>query len=152
MRIGEICTRSVVTCGRETSALEAARLMREHHVGDLIVVDEVDGRVTPVAVVTDRDLVIEVMAQGLDPAMLRVGDLIVDELVTAGEDEVVYDAIWHMRGKGVRRLPVIDARGRLTGVLTADDVARCLTEELVEIARIAPAQVKRERVRRPVPA
>lgn len=151
MRIGEICTRSVVTCGRETSALEAARLMREHHVGDLIVVDEVDGRVTPVAVVTDRDLVIEVMAQGLDPAMLRVGDLIVDELVTAGEDEVVYDAIWHMRGKNIRRLPVVDAHNHLVGVLTADDVTRFLAEQLTEVARIPALQIKREMVRDAAP-
>jgi signal-transduction protein with cAMP-binding, CBS, and nucleotidyltransferase domain len=148
MRIADICTRSVVTCGRRTSATEAAQLMREHHVGDLVVVEERDGKVTPVAVVTDRDLVIEVMAQGLDPALAQVGDLIVDELVTAAESEFVHDAVWHMRGKGIRRLPVTDAQGKLTGVLTAGDVSRCLAEELIEIARIAPTQVRRESVRR----
>ena len=151
MRIGEICNRSVVTCRRDTSVFEAARLMREHHVGDLIVVDERGGDLTPLAVVTDRDLVIEVMAQGLDPEKLQVGDLIVDELVTAFESESVYDAVWHMRGKHVRRLPVTDARGRLTGVLTASDVTRCLADELTEIARIAPAQAARENLRRTRP-
>lgn len=151
MRIGEICTRSVVTCRRDTSAAEVARLMREHHVGDVIVVDERDGKLMPVAVVTDRDLVIEFMAQGLDPERVCVGDLAVDEIVTATESELVYDAVWHMRGKGVRRLPITDAQGRLTGILTADDVARFLAEELVETTRIAPTQLGRERVRRDSP-
>lgn len=148
MRIGEICTRSVVTCRRDTSAAEVARLMREHHVGDVIVVDERDGRLMPVAVVTDRDLVIEFMAQGLDPDRVCVGDLAVGEVVTAIESELVYDAVWHMRGKGVRRLPITDAQGALTGILTADDVARFLAEELVETTRIVPTQLGRERVRR----
>ena len=59
MHIGEICTRSVVTCGRDTSVLELAQLMRDHHVGAVIVVDEHAGKLTPVGVVTDRDLVVE---------------------------------------------------------------------------------------------
>lgn len=148
MHIGEICTRSVVVCGRETSALAIAQRMREHHVGDVIVVDERDGKMTPVGVVTDRDLVVEVLAMGVNPALLRAGDLIAGEVVvTAIDSENVYDAVWHMRGKGIRRLPVIDARGHLIGVLTADDVTRTLAEELSELTRIAPDQVRREQLR-----
>lgn len=144
MHIGEICTRSVVTCGRETSALELAQLMRDRHVGDVIVVDEYDGQMTPVGVVTDRDLVVEILAKGANPDLLRAGDLIANEIVTAFESELVYDAIWHMRGKGIRRLPVIDSHNHLLGVLTADDVTAFLAEELTEVARIAHRQIKRE--------
>ena len=89
MRIGEICTRSVVTCGRDTSVLELAQLMRDHHVGAVIVVDEHEGKLAPVGVVTDRDLVVEVMAKGVNPDLLRAGDLIVRDLATAFESELV---------------------------------------------------------------
>jgi len=148
MHIGEICTRSVVTCGRDTSALELARMMRERHVGDVVVVDEgVDGA-TPIGVVTDRDLVVEVMAAGVDPDLLRAGDMVVGELATALDTELVYDAIWHMRSLGVRRLPVVDANNHLRGLLTADDVARFLAQELTEVARIGPDQIQLEQSRR----
>ena len=148
MRIGEICTRSVVTCGRDTSVLALAQLMRNHHVGDVIVVDEHEGKLTPVGVVTDRDLVVEVVAKSVNPDLLRAGDLIANELVTAFESELVYDAIWHMRSKGIRRLPVVDANNHLLGVLTADDVTEFLAEELTEVARIVPRQIKLEQATR----
>ena len=148
MHIGEICTRSVVTCRRDASAPEIAQLMRDRHVGDVIVVDEHEGQLTPVGIVTDRDLVVQVMAKGLNPDLLRAGDLIADDLVTAMESEGVYDAIWHMRNKGLRRLPVVDAHNHLLGILTADDVTEFLAEELTEVARIAPRQIKREEAMR----
>lgn len=122
--------------------------MRDHHVGDVIVVDELEGQVTPVGVVTDRNLLVEVMAKGVNPDLLRADDLIANEIVTVFESEAVYDAIWHMRGKGIRRLPVVDAHNHLRGVLTADDVTKFLAEELMEVARIAPRQIKREEASR----
>lgn len=144
MQIGEICTREVVVCGRDTSAVELAQLMRDRHVGDVIVVEPVEGRAVPVGVVTDRDLVLEVLAEEADPATLAAGDLMSAEVVTARDTEVVYDAIWHMRSKGIRRLPVVDAQGFLVGVLTADDVTAFLAEELAQIARIVPYQTRLE--------
>ena len=83
MHIGEICTRSVVTCRRDASAKELAGLMRKHHVGDVIVVDEHEGRMTPAGVVTDRDLVVKVLALGIDPAGVRAGDLMASDVATA---------------------------------------------------------------------
>ena len=145
MRIGEICTREVVHCGRDTSVAEIAQLMRNHHVGDVIVVEPHQGKLVPVGIVTDRDLVVQVLAQGVGPDALTANDLMSDELVTAVESEVVYDAIWHMRTKGIRRLPVVDERKYLIGVLTADDVTEFLAEELTEVARIVPRQVKLEK-------
>jgi signal-transduction protein with cAMP-binding, CBS, and nucleotidyltransferase domain len=144
MRIGEICTREVVVCERATSVAEIARLMRNHHVGDVIVVDRYEGRAVPVGIVTDRDLVIQVLAEQVDPGPLTAADLMSGELATALETEVVYDAIWHMRSRGIRRLPVVDARRFLVGVLTADDVTAFLAEELTQVARIVPRQVQLE--------
>lgn len=148
MRIGELCTRAVVTCARDASATEVALKMREHHVGDVVVVDRSGDALMPVGVITDRDLVVEVMALGIDPDFLRAEDLIVGDVVTASATELVHDAIWHMRRKGLRRLPIVDAGGHLVGMLTSDDVARFLAEELVDLVRVAPLQIQVERARR----
>ena len=148
MRIGEICTREVFYCTRDTAVAEVARLMRNHHVGDLIVAEPRDGRIVPVGIVTDRDLVVQILAEGVDPRGLTAGDLMGAKLVTALDTDVVYDAIETMRSKGVRRLPVVDAQDFVVGVLTADDVTELLAEELTELARIVPGQVKVEQTRR----
>lgn len=148
MRIGEICTRTVVTCGRDASVFELAQRMREHHVGSVVVVDERDGRSIPVGIVTDRDLVVEVMARGVDPSNLRAGDLVFGELVTALESELVHDAVWQMRRHGIRRLPVVDTCNGLRGVLTANDLTRFLAEELSDVASIVPCQVRLEGAKR----
>ena len=145
MRIGEICTREVVHCQRDTSVTEIAQIMRNHHVGDVIVVEPRDGHLVPVGIVTDRDLVVEVLAQRLSPAELTAQDLMNGDLVTAGISESVYDAIWHMRSRQVRRLPIVEARGFLVGILTADDVTEFLAEELTQITRIPSSQLKLER-------
>jgi CBS domain-containing protein len=145
MRIGEICTREVVYCERTTPVVDMADLMRRHHVGDLIVTEHRDGRLVPVGIVTDRDLVVEVLAQGIDPGSLTASDLMSKELATANQSEVIYDAIERMRAKGVRRLPVTDDQGCLIGVLTADDVTEFLAEELTGVARIGPRQVALEK-------
>jgi len=140
MRIGEICTREVLYCGRDAGVLEVAQLMRNHHVGDLIVAETRDGRLEPVGIVTDRDLVVKVLAEGVAPDVLTAGDLMTRNVVTAEESESVYEAIARMRAEGVRRLPVVDANGTLVGVLSADDVTEFLAEELTGVARIGPRQ------------
>lgn len=136
MRVGEVCSRSVVTCRRETSALELALLMRDRGVAEVVVVDTVDGGVTPVGIVTDRDLVVEVMAAAIEPERLRADQLIVAEPESVLDAEWMSDAIWHMRGKGIHRLPVVDARNRLIGLLSAGDITRWLAQELTEVTRI----------------
>jgi CBS domain-containing protein len=144
MRVGEICRSPVVTCRRETGVPELASMMREHHVGAVIVVEERDGLTAPVGIVTDRDLVVHVLAERLDPALLHAGDLLSGHLVTIDHREGVYEAIWQMRSQRVRRLPVVDARCELTGIVTMDDVTRFLAEELGDLARVVPQQIECE--------
>ena len=146
MRIGEICTRAVVTCMRGASVRDLARLMRERHVGDVVVIEEHEGVVTPVGIVTDRDLVIKVLAIDADYASLRAEDLMSSTVEKVYESELVYDAIWHMRGKDIRRLPVVDAHNHLLGMLTADDVIRFLAQALGDMARVATHQVEHEEI------
>lgn len=149
MRIADICTRSVVTCRRDTRVAELARMMRDRHVGAVIVVEPQDsGRPRPIGVVTDRDLVVQVLAKGADAETLAAGDLLVGDLVRANEAESVYDAVWHMRGKGIRRLPVVDDRDGLVGILAVDDVVRVLAETMADVSRTAPQQLDHERLKR----
>lgn len=144
MAIGEICNRDVVIVGREESTLDAARLMRQHHVGDVLVVEERKGRKEPVGIVTDRDLVVEIMAPGLDPAAITVGDIMGPDLVTVRESTGVFEAIQYMRTKGVRRLPVVDAHNGLVGILALDDLLELLSEELLAIARLVRLEQQKE--------
>lgn len=144
MAIGEICNREVIIVRREESALEAAKLMRQHHVGDVLVVDERDGRREPVGIVTDRDLVVEVMAPGLDPDAITAGDIMGPELATVKESTGVFEAVQYMRAKGVRRLPVVDAHNGLVGILTLDDLLELLSEEMLALARLVGLEQQKE--------
>jgi CBS domain-containing protein len=145
MRIGEICTTSTIYCTRDDSVQDAALKMRQHHVGDLIVIDQPDDDKLPVGIITDRDIVVSVIALGLDPASLLAGDIMSDDLDTCGVDDDVYETIERMHRRGVRRMPVVDANGRLAGIVSADDLLGFLAEEMSELARIAPHQQAQER-------
>jgi CBS domain-containing protein len=144
MPIGEICNRDVIIVRREDTIFTAAKLMRQNHVGDVVVVDEQDGSRLPVGIVTDRDLVVEIMATELDQKVITAGDIMIEELVTVKENLGVFEAVQYMRAKAIRRLPVVDDRGALVGILTLDDLLQLLSEELVAIARLITSQQQKE--------
>lgn len=144
MAIGEICNRAVVFAQRETTVLEASRLMRQHHVGDLVVVDESAGKRVPVGIVTDRDVVLEIVCMELDASVLTAGDIMGLELATVRESEGVFETMRYMRAKGVRRIPVVDAHGGLVGIVTLDDLLEILAEEMNELAKLVATERKRE--------
>ena len=136
MSIGEICTREVVVTPATTSVDAAAELMRRYHVGDLVVVDDSGSNRIPLGIVTDRDIVVEVVAAGLDPKVLTVGEIMAQELVTGREDDGILDTLQIMRTKGVRRLPILDQDGGLLGIVTVDDLIEVFAEELTDLARV----------------
>lgn len=144
MPVGEICNREVVFAERTTTIVEAAQLMRRYHVGDLVVADEVEGRRVPVGMVTDRDLVVEVIAREQPFASCAVSAVMSATVVCVPETAGVIEAIQLMRSHGVRRVPVVDAGGALVGILAADDLLDLLAEELSALARIAPRGQERE--------
>ena len=145
MDIGEICSSETISCTRDETVQGAALLMRRHHVGDVIVVEAGDDGNTPVGIVTDRDIVVSVIAPGLDPASILVGDIMSDDLLTATESDDVYELIERMRLRGIRRVPVVDATGKLSGVVCADDLLEFLAEEMGELSRISSWQQAQER-------
>lgn len=120
-------------------------LMRKHHVGDVVVVDEPDGERTPIGIVTDRDIVVSVIALGLDPLGLQVGDIMTDDLLVARVHDDVTQTIERMRLRGIRRVPVVCEGGVLAGIVSADDLLGFLAEEMEDLARISPYQQQRER-------
>ena len=144
MPISEICNREVVIVQPTDSALEAALVMRRHHVGDVLVVEERGGSRVPVGIVTDRDLVVEIMAPQLDPSTITVGDIMVPELATIKESAGMFEAVEFMRVKGVRRLPVVDDNGGLIGILTLDDLIELLAEEMAALSKLVRHEQRRE--------
>ncbi len=152
MAIGEICSREVVIVSPEESVSTAARLMRQHHVGSLVVVRDIDGRSVPVGMLTDRDITISIVAPGLDASAMLVGDVMAGEVAALREDAGVGEAVELMRLKGVRRLPVVDEAGALVGLLASDDLQVLLAEEMAGLARMLSRESAQEKARRRTPA
>lgn len=134
--IGLICQRDVVTVQEADNLTAAAQLMREEHVGYLVVVepDVLAKTSRPVGVLTDRDIVVAVVARNVDPHALKVGDVMTRKPVVITEGDTIEEALREMRRVGVRRLPVISQAGNLVGVVSIDDVLEALAEELDNIA------------------
>jgi CBS domain-containing protein len=142
---GEICTRNVTIAFKKTTLPMAARLMRENHVGSLVVVDEAGGQRIVVGVLTDRDIVTAVIAPGLDVDSVLVEDVMSTDLVTAREDDSLIDLMRAMRQKGVRRIPVVGDHNELIGVVTLDDVLDILSQELGLLVAAIDSEGRRER-------
>ena len=147
MKTGEVCNRTVVVVGRDTPLGEAAKLMRENHVGSLVVSKNTYGR-KPLGLVTDRDMVVEVMAADLDYRTLTVGEIMGDKLVIAKEADDSLDTLKLMRARGVRRLPVVTEKGDLAGIVTIDDLLEIVAEELEDIVHAIGNEQHKETKRR----
>ena len=141
MRVENLCRRDVVTIGVEGSLRDAALLMRANHVGDVVVVND---KGAPVGIVTDRDLVIEVLARDLEPERISVGDLVSGELETTRLDDEALSALETMCHRGVRRLPVVDRKGTLVGILSADELLEMLSVHLGRLAEMMRKGRERE--------
>ena len=134
MPVSSICNYNVATSDEDADVAEAALLMREVHVGDLVVTKQHGERPVPVGVITDRDIVVGVVAKGVAPNEVRVGDTISSELLTVREENGIEFALGEMRRVGVRRVPVVNANSELVGVLSVDDVIDHLAKQLGDIA------------------
>jgi CBS domain-containing protein len=136
MSIREFCVRNVVCTTRTATITQVAALMREHHVGDVVVVDDDGKRKVPVGILTDRDIVVAVVAADVDPRTLVVGDLLLRPLVTVRDDKSYADTVRLMSEQGVRRLPVVAADGSLEGIISIDDILRQLAAPLAALGEL----------------
>ena len=149
MTVGRICQRNVVTIGPDEDLTAAARLMREKQVGYLVVVEPVPAGGKVVGVLTDRDIVVSVVAREVNPTALTVRDVMTRNPLLADESAPVEATLRNMREVGVRRVPVTDAHGCVTGVLSVDDALDALADQLNSIAGSIRNEQRIERFVRP---
>ena len=148
MLVSEFCIREVVIVDRATTILEAAKLMRSEHVGDLVVTDNRNGRQVPVGILTDRDIVVELLAEEIELDKVSVGDAMSYELISVKEKDGLQEAIEKMRQHGVRRLPVVDDDSALIGIVSVDDLVELIAEQLTGLVRLVYTEQLVEQVRR----
>ena len=132
-QLKDFATSMVAVVEPETPTLLVAQLMRKHHIGALVVVDTHE-KTRPIGIVTDRDLVLELMAEGLDPAVFTAGDIMSVDLVLATPEMDAMDAVQLMKTHRLRRLVITDDKGRLVGIVTMEDVLELLARELANLA------------------
>jgi len=126
MTVIDCCQTNVMTISPDATAYDAANLMEEWNVGSIVVTENE----RPVGIVTDRDLVVRVLTQRLKSEEVGVREIMTPDPLVLKDDTGLYQVIKAMREKGVRRLPVVDSKNRLTGIITADDVIRLLVKEM----------------------
>ncbi len=140
MTVGSICTRRIITVEVSVDIAAAAEVMRENKIGYLIVTNKANGNRTPVGVITDRDIVVKILAKDVNPHALTAGDVMTREPLVAREDDGISETLHRMRVLGVRRVPVVNARGQIAGVLSIDDAIDHLVSQLADVAGAARNQ------------
>lgn len=145
MKVGATCRRSPIAIASTESITAAAQLMREQHVGFLVVYQLGDDLRRPIGVLTDRDIIVGVIAKKVDPEALRVDDLMTRQPLVANDNEDLSDVLQAMRLAGIRRVPVVDARGALVGVVSIDDVFDIITGFMCDITGAVQNEQRMER-------
>lgn len=149
MNVGEICSRVVVVAESNTPVQRAAKLMRDHHIGSLVVTEGAADARRPIGIVTDRDMVVGVVAANVDYRALTVGDIMSERPANIRETAGIFEATAQMRSGGVRRLVVVDEAGRLLGIVAMDDLIPVLAEEMSALAQAIHVAQRRETQWRP---
>ena len=144
MNVGEICSRNVVHVSKQDSVLDVARIMREQHVSAVIVVDIVNGEIWPQGMITDRDLVLEVLAVKIDPSVVKAEDILTSELICVTETHDVTQALKYLRYYGVKRAPVVNIEGVLVGIFSIQDSLSNLSEEFSQLMKLLSNELHRE--------
>jgi CBS domain-containing protein len=140
MSLERICDREVLTVSPQATLSEVAGLMSSRHVGSIVVVE--DHR--PVGIVTDRDIVVKVVAQGRDPKTIQVKEVMSLNPAIVNVNYDLLDVTRIMRDRGLRRLPVVDENRRLLGIVTLDDVLRVLGSEMGNLAEAVHTELTKE--------
>ena len=148
MNIGELCNRMVVVVQPDEPITTVAELMRQHHVGSVVVVEGPNDGRKPVGIVTDRDIVLDVIARGLDPKLVPASQIMTTHLWSTREDEDAEDVLKRLGVRGVRRVPVVNGAGILQGIFAADDFIEWVQDQLANLARVSQRGLQQERVHR----
>ncbi|MDQ2052095.1 CBS domain-containing protein [Natronolimnohabitans sp. A-GB9] len=136
MPVENLARSDVVTASTDDSIQEIASTMDDESVGSIVITDGGE----PAGIVTDRDLTTQVIAEGESPDGLTAEDVMSTDLCTIEQNSGFYEATELMSEHGVRRLPVVDSDGELTGIITVDDLNELLADEHQQLASVIQAQ------------
>lgn len=142
--IGSICRHRIVSVDAASSLVQAAGLMREHHVGTLVITTPTSEGPRVSGIVTDRDLVIDALARDLDSSAVTIGDLASQAIASIGEDDDLSDALAVMQDSGVRRLLVTNDEQQLTGIVSLDDLMGAYASQMDGLAQVIRSGIERE--------
>lgn len=148
MDLRKIGKRKVATVYRDMNVGEAARIMRDSHLGDVVVIERRDGKINPIGILTDRDIVMATTALGISPFDFRVEDVMTHSLITAPSDSTLNHIIRLMKEQGIKRVPLVNETGELDAIVAVEDVIRFLTTELHELSQVYERQRELEQERR----
>ena len=140
MSLERVCRKEVVTVPPHTNLLEVTRLLRSQHVGSVVVVE--DHR--PVGILTDRDIIVKVVAEEKDPKAIQAYEIMTTNPALVNINLDPLDATRIMRDRGLRRLPVVDENRHLLGILTLDDVLDLLGKEAANLAEAVHTELAKE--------
>jgi CBS domain-containing protein len=129
--VGNFCRREVVTCDADQPLVAVAGIMRRHNISSVVITDDR----MPTGIVTDRDLRNKVVACGIDPTTLTVHEVMNAPLITVREDEFLFEALYLMSKNSIHRVGVVDAGGRLVGIITDSDILRLQTRSPQQLVR-----------------
>lgn len=147
MPISDLCSKNLVCVERGATLQYAAQLMKKHHIGGVVVV-EANGKNKPVGVLTDRDIVLSVVAENR-PLSTRVQDVMSKDIVKVGKGQGIAEVVDRMESNGVRRIIVVDEVGNACGLVSADDIIQLVARELNGLGRLVERQVENERIHKP---
>jgi CBS domain-containing protein len=147
MNCGEICNRTVVVARKDERVSQVAKLMREHDVGAVVIVEGAKDAQKPIGILTDRDIVLDMVGREWDRDNAPVSEIMCHDLVLAHEDDDLSSTVEQMRERGVRRVPVVDENGHLKGILSSSDVMEFMAEGMVALAHVHAASQKQPAVR-----
>ncbi len=144
MKISSICNRNPVIACQEDNLFQAAKKMRQHHVGSLIVISDEDDGLRPIGIVTDSDIIDEVIAEEISVNTISLKDIMSVHPVLAREDDEVTDTVRGMIEKGIHRVPIVNNRGYLVGVFTVDDLMAIISGKLNKLSALIQTEYENQ--------
>lgn len=125
MQVSEVMTENPACCSPEASLQDAAKLMKDCDCGEIPVLDE---QSKPIGVITDRDICCRAVAEGADPAQMKVNEAMSTPVITVGREASVEECCQLMDDNQIRRIPVVDDSGACCGIVAQADLARTVSE------------------------
>ncbi len=129
IQVGQVMTRNPIIIDENISVMEAAKKMKKENIGSLILKSGENN----FGIITERDILYKVVAEGLDPRDIKAKEIMSHPLITIDKDSKLEEAATIMWKYNIRRLPVVDS-GKIVGIITENDIIR-LSPGLIEITR-----------------